>query len=268
MIVGKRAAVAADYLRRLGVESPRRAIVLERWMSGFSNELSGLTVVPARRIPGFAEPHRGESGGNLLFGRIGGVPTAVVEAMPHLYDGYLPGECGIAVRALAVLGVDAVVLVTVGSSLLEGIRPGTMFLVMDRLDLTGVALLKGVHGPSDRQGIEIAPLAPDLLPAAQAAGMAASVAVTGGVAALVHGPLRPTPAERRMLRVLGADAVSMGLAPELAAAAHVGVRAAALLLLDGAWDRPRLDFCRGFLETFAPAMPPGDLLAAPAGLGL
>lgn len=268
MIVGKRVAAAADHLRRLGVETPRRAVVLERWMSGFSNELSGLTVVPARGIPGFAEPRRGEPGGNLLFGRLGGVPTVVVETMPHLCEGYLPGECGITVRALAALGAGAIVLVAAGSSLLEGTSPGSLFLVTDRIDLTGVAMLKGVPGPPGGGGIEVAPAPPALLRVAQASGAAAGVAVTGGVAALVHGPLRPTPAERRMLRTLGADAVSMGLAPELAAAAHAGVRAAAFLLLDGAWGRPHLDFCAGFLEAFAAAPPPGDLLAAPAGLGL
>src|SRR3990172_2445211 len=114
MLVGKRASAAASYLMGLSAEPPRRAIVVEQGMAGFSNELSGLTVVQQRRIPGFAEPRRGDPGGQLLLGRLGGVPTAVVEGTPRLSAGYLPGECGLAVRALAAVGVRDIVLVATG----------------------------------------------------------------------------------------------------------------------------------------------------------
>ena len=253
MLVTKRVAEAAGYLRGLGVQLPRRAILLEQGMVGFDGELTGVKALPLRSIPGFAEPRRGEFGGSLLLGDLAGVPTAVVEGGPHLYSGFLPGECGLAVRALAAVGAEALVLVASGSSLLEGPPPGSMFLVLDRLDLTGVAMLKGVHDAAAVLGIDVAPVGPETLRAAAACGETAGVAVSGGVAALVHGPLRPSPAERRMLCAFGAQAVSMALAPELAAAAHVGVRTAALLLLDGGWDAARLRFCRGFLEAFAPS---------------
>jgi purine-nucleoside phosphorylase len=258
VLVSKRVSAAAAYLARLGAGLPERGLVLEQRMTGFSNEISGLTVVPQRRIPGFAEPRRGEPGGRLLLGRLGGVPTAVFEGTPHLSAGYLPGECGMAVRTLAALGARAAVLVSSGSALAEGAAAGGVLLVQDRLDLTGVAMLRGAADPPQGPGIELELPGPAAVEQALRAGERCGVAVKVGVAALLHGPLLPTPAERRMLRILGADAVSLGLAPELAAAAAAGVRAAALLLLDEPWSERQLRFCRAFLDAFAPAAGPSD----------
>lgn len=257
MLVSKRANAAAGFLRGLMPEAPRRGIVVEQRMKGFSSELSGLTVVPQRRVPGFGEPRRGDPGGQILIGGIAGVPTVVVEGTPRLLDGYLPGECGLAVRVLASLGVRDVLLVAAGFALCEGTAPGTMFLAQDRLDLTGVAMLRGATEPEQQRPIELATPGPLVREMAMAAGERTGVAVAAGVAACVHGPLLPTPAERGMLRLLGAAAATFGLAPELAAAALGGMRTAPLLLLDGAWSGPHLRFCVDLLGAFAPGRPAG-----------
>lgn len=257
MLVSKRASAAAGYLMRLATEPPRRGLVVEQRMQGFSNELSGLTVVLQRRIPGFAEPRRGDPGGRLLLGRLGGVPTAVVEGTPRLSAGYLPGECGLAVRALAAMGVRDIVMAATGSALGEGTSPGAMFLALDRLDLTGVGMLRGAGDPELERPIELAIPAPEVRQMAVTAGERSGVAVAAGVAACVHGPLLPTPAERRMMRLLGAEAVTFGLAPELAAAALAGARAVPLVLLDGGWTERHVRFCVALLEAFAPGQPPG-----------
>jgi purine nucleoside phosphorylase len=83
------------------------------------------------------------------------------------------------------------------------------------------------------------------------------VLVAAGVAACLHGPLLPTPAERAMLRLLGASAATFGLAPELAAAALNGARTAPLVLLGGGWADRHLRFCVDLVQSFAPGRPPG-----------
>lgn len=252
MQVTKRVAEAERYLRRVLDELPVRAVLLDSGMGGFSGELTALTVIPQQRIPGFPEPRRGEPGGRVLFGRLGGVPTAVVEGRRQLYAGYLPGECACAARTLAALGARSLLLVAAGSALEEETAAGTMFLVADRIDLTGVAHLKGIRDAPGGPFPEISPPAPGLGGLAAAAGASAGVPVAAGVAALVHGPLRPSPAERRAMRTIGAGAVSMALASELAAAAAVEARVAAFLLIGGAWEARHLEFCRLMLESWAP----------------
>jgi len=263
MQVRKKVAEAERYLRRKLDELPVRAVLLEEGMGGFSNELSGLTVIPQQRVPGFPESRRGETAGRLLFGRLGGVPTAVFEGRRHLYAGYLPGECACAVRTLAALGVRSVLLLA-GGSALEQTAAGTMFLVTDKIDMTGVAHLKGIGEAPGGPFPEIPPSPPGLGGLAAAAGASTGVPVAAGVAALVHGPLRPSPAERRAMRLLGAAAVSMALATELAAAAAMGVSAAAFLLLDGGWGVQHLEFCRLVLEGWAPRETGLDEVRAPA----
>ena len=273
MQVAKKVAEAERYLRSRIGEPPLRAIVLERRMRGFSNELSALTVVEQRLIPGLPEPRQGDAGGVLLFGRLDGVPTAVVEGRTHLYDGYLPGECGCMIRALAALGARLFLAVADGSALGEGVAPGTMFLATDRIDMTGVPHLKGVHNAPGGVFPEVTPIPPEVVSLAASAGEAAGITLVSGVAALVHGPLRPSPAERRMFRLLGADALTMALAPEMAATAYAGVPAAAFLVLDGGWDKALLDFCRIVLrgwaipenKMWAPGQAPRlDVITAPA----
>jgi purine-nucleoside phosphorylase len=257
----KKVAEAAAYLRRSVTTLPRRAVLLEEGMGGFADEFTGLTVLPQRRIPGFPLPRGADPGGRLLFGRIGAVPTAVVEGRPHLFEGYLPGECGLALRALAEVGAGAAVLVAAGKALHEGLAPGTMLLVSDCLDLTGVAHLKGAPGIPPEGWIEAARLPPEASSLAREAGRATGVRVVEGVAALLHGPVLPTPAARLLLRQFGAEAFTIALAPELAAAAYTRMRTVAFLLVDGVWEKAHREFCSAFLEAFSPSpqegAPPG-----------
>lgn len=216
-------------------------------MRGFSHEIESLTVFQQRQVPGFPQPRAVGDDGRLLFGRVAGVPTAVVEGRLHLYEGALPGECSLGVRLLAAVGASRVVLVADGLPLREGLERGTVLLVSDRLDLTGVANLKGVVDAEGGPLIEVPAADPALLECAREAGRVAGVPLAEGVAALVHGPLLPSPAERRMQRLLGADACTAALGPELAAVAYTGISAAAFLVLGGGWDRAHLEFLLRFL---------------------
>lgn len=252
MQIAKKVAEAARHLRRAGIELPTRAVLLEERMRGFSNELQGLTVVQQRRVPGFPLTLPSDPGGRLLFGRLAGVPTAVAEGRSRLLEGHLPGECGVCVRLFVELGARSIVLVADGLPLRDDLEPGTMLLLRDRIDLAGVAHLKGVLDAPGGPLIEVPATPPEAFEAAREAGSFAAVPVAEGVAALVHGPLLPTPAEQRLLRLFGADACSTALGPELAAVAYTRVRAAAFLLIGGSWDRSHLEFLMAFLERFAP----------------
>lgn len=246
----RKVADTVEQLRGMGVGAPAQAIVLEAGMRGFSNELNRVRVTPYRKIRHFSEPLIGGRSGSLLVGGLGGVETVVLEGMVHLFEGYLPGEVVFPVRVLTALGVKRVAFVSTGRALHGGVPPAGLLLVTDRLDLTGVTPLKGVRDEERTPFVEPREASGAVRESAAAASRSSGAACGEGVAALIHGPAWPTPAEARMLHRLGADAVSPALAPELAMAAYLGVEAAALLLLgEGAfpWGKRELDFCLAFL---------------------
>jgi purine-nucleoside phosphorylase len=247
----RRVAETVEQLRRLGIGAPARAVVLEAGMRGFSNELSRVRVTPYRKIHHFSEPLIGGRTGSLLVGGLEGVETVVLEGMVHLFEGYLPGEVVFSVRVLAALGVTRIAFVSRGRALADGVPPGEGFLLAtDHLNLTGMTPLKGMRDEERTPFVEPREASAGVRESAAAAARTAGIACGEGVAALIHGPAWPTPAEARMLRRLGADAVSPALAPELAMAAYLGVEAAALLHLgEGAasWGKGELDFCLAFL---------------------
>jgi purine-nucleoside phosphorylase len=249
MRMARKVEEAARWVRAHGGGEPvARALALESHMTGFSNELSRVRVLPLRKVPHHPELAGGR-GGALLLGWLGGVGTAVLEGRAHLYEGALPGETGLPVRLLAALGAQSVVFVADARSLAPRGENGGVLLAVDRIDLSGAGALRGSAEAARGGGIDVPPAPGPVRERAAAAARAAGVTLGEGVAALVPGPVWPTRAEERMLRGFGADAVTMGLAPELAVAAALGLETATFLLIDGTpWGKPHLDFLRAFIE--------------------
>lgn len=249
MPIESRVREAAAALERLGVRRVARVLFTETALGGFSGELSGLTAVPFRRIPHFREPAAGGWPGAVLAGSLNGVATAVVEGRVHLHEGFLPGEAALPVRVFAALGARRVVLLAAGRRLGEGVGREAFLLVADRLDLTLVPALKGVRDVAGRASFDPPPLPGWASPSAAAAAAASGVSLATGVAALVHGPLWPSPAEAGLLRRFGAEAVAMALSPELATAAALGLEAAALLRIGETWGAADVAFCTALLAS-------------------
>jgi purine-nucleoside phosphorylase len=148
----------------------------------------------------------------------------------HLYEGHDPERVVFGVRLLARLGCRAVVLTNAAGGLDPSWSPGDLMLVTDHLNLMGRSPLVGPN--DDRLG----PRFPDMTEAydralsalAREAARENGIALREGVYAGLLGPTYETPAEIRMLRTLGADAVGMSTVPEVIALRHLGVRTAAI----------------------------------------
>jgi purine-nucleoside phosphorylase len=172
-------------------------------------------VLPYARIPGF--PRTGVAGhaGELsLVGR-----TLVLRGRVHLYEGRPVEETVRAVRIAARLGVRTLVLTNAAGALNPRLRPGDLMLISDHLNLTGANPLAGGPGFLDLSEV-------------YDRGLRARVrGVPEGVYAAVPGPTYETPAEVRMLRTLGADAVGMSTVPEAIAARAEGMKVLGISLI-------------------------------------
>jgi purine-nucleoside phosphorylase len=219
---------AAFVAERLG-ERPRIGVVLGSGLGGFADELADATRVPYTDIPGMPRSQVVGHAGNLCVGKIGAVPVACLQGRAHVYEGHAQSQAVFGVRVLAALGCRVMLLTNAAGGIHPTFEPGDLMLVTDHLNLMGDNPLRG---PNYGEG----PRFPDLSQAydaslqsfARDAAGASGVTLREGVYAALLGPSYETPAEIRMLRTLGADAVGMSTVPEVIALRQLGVSVGAM----------------------------------------
>ena len=225
MIGFPEAEEAAAFVRSRTPLQPVLGVVLGSGLGAFAASLERPVRVPYGQIPHFptatAPGHRGE----LVLGHVGGVPVAVMSGRVHHYEGYRLDQVVFPVRVLGRLGVQAVILTNAAGSVNVNYKPGELMVIEDHVNLLGNPLV----GPNDdRLGQRFFDMSdaydPKLREIAERACWKAGVPVRKGVYIAMTGPSYETPAEIRMARTVGADAVGMSTVPEVIAARHMGIR--------------------------------------------
>jgi purine-nucleoside phosphorylase len=207
LLVGR----AARALRGLLPDLPRGVIVLGSGLGDLDLGPSACDV-SYLKIPGFPRARvSGHPGRLSLVGR-----TAVLRGRAHYYEGHTMDEVVRPIRVMAALGATAVVLTNAAGALHRSLRPGDLMVVRDHLNLMGENPLRG--------GARFL----DLTRVYDTKGLRG---LRTGVYAAMPGPTYETPAEVRMLRRLGADAVGMSTVPEAIAAREAGLRVIAISVI-------------------------------------
>lgn len=209
---------------------PGLGLVLGSGLGAFADTLDEAVRIPYAEIPHFpastAVGHKGE----LVVGRSKGVPVAVMAGRVHLYEGYTPQQVVFPVRVLGRFGIRILVMTNAAGSVNVNYKPGELMVIEDHVNLTGANPLTGPN--VEKLGPRFPDLSdvydPKLREIAERACWKAGVPVRKGVYLALAGPSYETPAEIRMLRSLGADAVGMSTVPEAIAARHMGLRVLAL----------------------------------------
>jgi xanthosine phosphorylase len=223
------AEAAAVMTDRAGVR-PHVGVVLGSGLGAVADAVADPTVIDYADLPGFPRPTVAGHGGRAVLGQVGGVPVAVLQGRAHVYEGGDLDAIRIPVRALRAAGAELIVLTNAAGSLRPEVGPGSLMLITDHINLTGVNVLAG---PNDE---EIGPRFPSLRDAydpelreqLRAAADELGTELAEGVYLAVAGPAFETPAEIRAFGVLGADAVGMSTVHETAVARHCGLRVAAV----------------------------------------
>jgi len=222
-----RADAAASVLGdRFEQRRPRLALVLGSGLRGVVDDVEDATSVAFSEVPHVRCPTAPGHEGRFVAGTLGGLDVVVVSGRLHGYEGLAVEEVTFPIRILASLGVETVLLTNAAGGVAPTLGAGDLMIVDDHVNLTGVNPLRGPN--DDRLGTRF----PDmtavydaaLREALDRAAAAAAVRVAHGVYAGVAGPSYETPAEVRMLRTLGADAVGMSTVHEAIVARHAGLR--------------------------------------------
>jgi purine-nucleoside phosphorylase len=220
-------------VRRSSDLVPILGLVLGSGLGDVADALEDPVVIPFSALPGWPAASAPGHRGRLLLGRLEGVPVACLQGRLHMYEGLDAAAVVEPALLMGRLGAGIVLLTNAAGGVNPLYRAGTLMVIGDHLNLTGRTPLAG---PNDDT---IAPRFLDLTEAwdqglrerLHKAAAEESVPIAEGVYAGLLGPTFETPAEVRMLRILGADAVGMSTVMEAIAARWAGMRVCGVSLI-------------------------------------
>jgi len=215
---------------------PRVGLILGSGLDDLAREVEVEEAVPYAQIPHFppatARGHRGE----LALGRLAGMEVAVMRGRAHFYEAHSMDQVAFPVRVLRELGAGYLIVTNASGGVNPALAPGDIMLIADHIALPGLAGHTPLRGArfvdmSQAYDVELGEMAARV---AQGLGFA----LRRGVYAMVAGPSFETPAEVRLLRAIGADAVGMSTVPEVLVAREVGMRVLGLSHISNMAGRP------------------------------
>nr|WP_174269896.1 MULTISPECIES: purine-nucleoside phosphorylase [Thermotoga] len=225
----ERVEKAVEYLKGQIDETPEIAIILGSGLSVIADEVEkeGTSKkIPYSEIPGFpistAPGHKGE----LIFGKLFGKNVMLMNGRFHYYEGYSMKEVTFPIRVMQLLGVEILIVTNAAGGLNPDFEVGRPMIITDHINFMGDNPLIGPNvdewGPRFPDMSE--PYDKELIELAYNSARELGIPVYQGVYVAVTGPCFETPAELRMLRKFGADAVGMSTVPEVIVARHGQIR--------------------------------------------
>lgn len=213
---------AAEYIKARTKHRPKIAVVLGSGLSEFGDELKDCDIINYDDIPGFSVSSVSGHKSRLVIS-----PEIIcLQGRIHYYEGHTMNEVTFAVRVMKLLGVETYVLTNAAGGINTSFKAGDIMLITDHINFMGTNPLIGTN--YDDFGVRFPDMTycynSELISLAEKTAKEVGVQVKKGVYAAMTGPSYETPAEIRMLRILGADAVGMSTVPEAIAACHCGMR--------------------------------------------
>ncbi len=221
---------AAAAVRQRSAIAPKVGIILGSGLGDFADTFAEKTVVPYSEIPGFPTSSVPGHAGRMVLGKLGGEPVVAMQGRVHMYEGYPPWQVAFPARVLCALGIKTLVVTNAAGGIRHDLEPADLMVITDHINLSGQNPLTG---PNDER---LGPRFPDMSTAYDGGlrelllkkAEELKIPLKQGVYVWLAGPSYETPAEIRMLRTLGVDAVGMSTVPEVIAAAHMKVKVAGI----------------------------------------
>jgi purine-nucleoside phosphorylase len=225
-------ALEAAVRRRTDIV-PEVGIVLGSGLGGLADDVEGPVSIPFEDLPGWPAATAPGHVGRLILGRLGGRPAVLLQGRFHLYEGNAPGLVIQPVLLFKRLGARVVVLTNASGGLDPSFGPGTLMVITDHINLTGLNPVMGQNADSigERFPDLTTAWSPGLRSQLHVAGRAENVELADGIYVGLTGPNYETPAEVRMLAGLGGHAVGMSTVMEAIAARWAGLEVCGVSLV-------------------------------------
>lgn len=216
---------AAQFLKEKFPTPPQIGLILGSGLGVLADEIQQAIKIPYSDIPNFPVSTVEGHAGQLVYGQLEGATVVVMQGRFHYYEGYSFDKVTFPVRVMKALGVEQLIVTNAAGGVNESFEPGDLMIISDHINnMAGNPLI----GPNDSSlGVRF----PDMTEAyskrlrqlAKDVANEIGLRVREGVYVANTGPAYETPAEIRMIRIMGGDAVGMSTVPEVIVARHAGM---------------------------------------------
>ncbi len=216
---------AADFLLKRLPYKAKIGIILGSGLGELGNQIEEATIVPYSEIPNFAHSTAIGHKGNLICGKLGGVPVIAMQGRFHYYEGYPMERVTFPVRVMKLIGVETLFVSNAAGGINNTFRVGDLMIIRDHINnlpnpLIGPNMEEfGVRFPDMTRAYDR-----DLIARAERIAAEEKIDVKKGVYVGLTGPSYETPAEYLFYQRVGGDAIGMSTVPEVLVARHAGIR--------------------------------------------
>ncbi|MBI0576221.1 purine-nucleoside phosphorylase [Neobacillus cucumis] len=217
---------AAGFLKGKYSKTPKIGLILGSGLGVLADEIAQPVKIPYHEIPDFPVSTVEGHAGQLVFGSLSGAEVVAMQGRFHFYEGYSMDKVTFPVRVMKELGVEMLIVTNAAGGVNESFSPGDLMIITDHINFMGTNPL---IGPNDSKlGVRFPDMSEaytkELRAIAKEIAGSLKIEVKEGVYVGFTGPVYETPAEIRMARVLGGDAVGMSTVPEVIVARHGGLK--------------------------------------------
>jgi len=217
---------ASNYIKDKMKDQPFIGLILGSGLGVLADEITEPVTIPYDEIPGFPVSTVAGHKGQLVIGRLEGKTVIAMQGRFHYYEGYSLEKVTFPVRVMKALGVHSLIVTNAAGGINESYKPGDLMIITDHINNTGTNPLIGAN--HEELGVRFPDLSNsydrEYIILAEKCASNLNVTVQKGVYVGNTGPAYETPAEIKMLRNMGGDAVGMSTVPEVIVARHASLR--------------------------------------------
>ncbi|WP_425335368.1 purine-nucleoside phosphorylase [Salipaludibacillus daqingensis] len=213
---------AKKYIEKKLNAKPTIGLILGSGLGVLADEITDPVEIPYNEIPGFPTSTVAGHKGQLVVGELQGKTVVAMQGRFHYYEGYSMDLVTLPVRVMKAIGVEELIVTNAAGGINEDYKPGNLMIITDHLNMFGSNPLIGPN--DDSLGVRFPDMSTayskELVELAKNVANEINLNVQQGVYVGNTGPTYETPAEIRMLRAMGGDAVGMSTVPEVIVARH------------------------------------------------
>lgn len=222
----KNIETSSEYILKKSKYKPTIGLILGSGLGSLADLIEDAEFFPYEEIPNFPVSTVEGHEGRLVIGKLNGKTVVAMQGRFHYYEGYEMQQVTFPVRVMKLIGVETIIVTNAAGAVNKDFKPGDLMIINDHINLSGVNPLIGKN--LDKFGVRFPDMSnaydKDLIKTVENVAKNLNIDIKQGVYTLLTGPSYETPAEIRMIRTLGGDAVGMSTVPEVIIANHSGMK--------------------------------------------
>lgn len=215
----------AKFLKNIGISAPELGIVLGTGLGGIVKLIKVEKKIPYHDIPNFPVSTVSGHSGTLIYGELSGKKVVVMQGRFHYYEGWEMMEVTFPIRVMKLLGIEKLLVSNASGGVNPEFKVGDIMIITDHINMMPEHPLRGENesrfGPRFVDMHE--PYSISMINLMKSVATEKNIKVQEGVYLALQGPTFETPAEYKMVKLMGADAVGMSTVPEVIVAKHMGM---------------------------------------------